>query len=126
MTHDHEHDSDLRERFAAQRAHEASQVPALGRILAPRRSPRAVLGPAFALGTLALVFAAVLVWRRTDAPVMEGPFAVVPGELRVPTDYFLEIGGTVRAGEVPAIGAVDWYPLMPGASGRPDASSRRN
>jgi hypothetical protein len=126
MSHDHEHDSDLRERFAAERAHEASQVPALGRVLAPRRSRRVLLRRAFALGTVALVFAAVFVWRRTETPLVEGPFAVVPGELRVPTDYFLEIGGTVRAGEVPAIGAVDWYPLMPGESGRPDASSRRN
>jgi hypothetical protein len=44
--------------------------------------------------------------------------------MRVPTDYFLDVATPVRAGELPSIGSVDWYPLV-AADADPTTDSRR-
>jgi hypothetical protein len=60
---------------------------------------------------------AVAVWRLTATPA--ALFDIRPGDLRVPTDYLLDfVSVTPRAGDVPTIGVVDWFPLEPSADNR--------
>ena len=128
-------DDDLRQLFAAERAREEPTVPAFARVLtrgaASRRTAvrRGWLQPAVAFGAAAIVVVAVAVWRpsaRDDGA--QAAFVVVPGQLRVPTDFLLDIASNtaLRAGEVPSIGALDWYPLVPRANAAPNTTSRRN
>ena len=63
----------------------------------------------------AVVLLAVLVTRLTKP---EPLFAITPGDLRVPTDYLLDIALSQRAGEIPRIGTVDWFPLTQSADTR--------
>ena len=128
-------DDALRQHFAAERAREEPTVPAFAQVLtrvpAPQRTTilRGWLQPAVALGAAAIVVVAVGVWRpsaRDDGT--QATFVVVPGQLRVPTDFLLDIASNtaLRAGEVPSIGALDWYPLVPRADAAPNTTSRRN
>lgn len=124
-------DDALRQRFAAERAHDAATVPTLARVLAPRRAPsaRRLLWPAFALGAVAIVIVAAGVWRRTINENGErASFVLVPGQMRVPTDFLLDLAtnATTRAGVVPSIGAIDWYPLVPQSEMAPNTTPRRN
>ena len=128
-------DDDLRQLFAAERAREEPTVPAFARVLTRvaatqrRAVRRGWLQPAVAFGAAAIVVVAVAVWRpsaRDDGAHVT--FIVVPGQLRVPTDFLLDIASNtaLRAGEVPSIGALDWYPLVPRANAAPNTTSRRN
>lgn len=124
-SHDHD-DRDLAARFADTRARDAASAPAFTRVLAGRarrRGPRWLV-PAFALGALAVVAVALASWREAQRPDAPPAFAIVPGIMRVPTDYFLDVATSVRAGELPSIGSVDWYPLVP-ADADPTTDSRR-
>ena len=124
-------DDELRQRFAAERAQDAAAVPLLARVLAPRRMPsrRRLLQPVATLGAVAIVVLAAGVWRRAiredDARIS---IVLVPGQMRVPTDFLLDLASNTitRAGEVPSIGAIDWYPLVPQADMPPNTTSRRN
>lgn len=124
-SHDHD-DRDLAARFAEARARDTASAPAFHRVLAGRARRRwhPWLVPAFALGALTVVAVALSTWRTAQRPDAPPAFAIVPGEMRVPTDYFLDVAITVRAGELPSIGAVDWYPLVP-ADADPTTDSRR-
>ncbi|MDP1859115.1 MAG: hypothetical protein Q8K82_10610 [Gemmatimonadaceae bacterium] len=128
-------DDDLRQLFAAERAREEPTVPAFAHVLtrvpALRRTEvrRRWLQPAIAIGVAAIVVVAVGVWRPSDRDQgSQAAFVVVPGQLRVPTDFLLDIASStaLRAGEVPSIGALDWYPLVPRANAAPTTTSRRN
>jgi hypothetical protein len=69
------------------------------------------------------------VWRRVVREDGTGlSIVIVPGQMRVPTDFLLDLASntTTRAGEIPTIGAIDWYPLVPQAEMPPNATSRRN
>lgn len=106
-------DADLRARFARMRASDAASVPHVARVVkgTPRSAWRRWLVPTFALGAAAAV--ALVLWKtpRTAQREASPAFAFVPGDLRVPTDYFLDVSPSLRADEIPDIGAVDWYPL---------------
>ena len=128
-------DDDLRQHFSAERARDEPTVPAfthvLAGVLAPQRTtiPRGWLQPAIAIGVAAIVVVAVGVWRQSARDQgAQATFIVVPGQLRVPTDFLLDIASNtaLRAGEVPSIGALDWYPLVPRANPAPNTTSRRN
>ena len=128
-------DDDLRQHFAAERAREEPTVPAFAHVLAEalalRRAAirREWLQPAVALGVAAIVVVAVGVWRPSaHDDGAQAVFVVVPGQLRVPTDFLLDIARhtALRAGEVPSIGALDWYPLVPRADADPTTTSRRH
>ncbi len=125
---DIERDADLARRFRAERTHDERAVPGFARVLA-RREPaarRRWLQPAAVIAAAAAVIFAGERWRRAETGPSH-PFVVVPGDLRVPTDYLLDIAGaTMSAGEVPSIGAIDWYPLAGSAGTAPATSSRRN
>jgi hypothetical protein len=104
-------DRDLREIFDAQRRADLAGVPPFSRALAPRMQPRVRrTWPAFAtVAAAVLLTASVALWRLTPEP--EAPFVFRAGELRVPTDYLLELASYPRAGAIPPIGVVDWFPL---------------
>ncbi len=108
-------DRDLERLFHGARATDARRAPSFARVLQGRRpAPRRAWWPALA-GGVALV-AIVAVWRLTNTP--ESPFAIRPGELRVPTDFLLDLVTLPRAGEIPRVGVVDWYPLESTANNR--------
>lgn len=130
MEHD---DRELHERFAALRERERGSAPPFARVMGgrPARHTRRWLQPVMALGAVALVAVAIATWNR---PAVEGDaelppeLAMVTGSLRMPTDYFLDVATSVSADEitnVPSIGAVDWYPLVP-AIAPVTGASRRN
>ncbi len=123
-------DDDLHRRFAAERAHDAVTTPPFARVLAPRRQAlrRRWLQPSFALGALAIVILAAGLWRRSvREDETRTSIVIVPGQMRVPTDFLLDLARntTTRAGEVPSIGAIDWYPLQPPGDMAP-TTTRRN
>jgi hypothetical protein len=110
-------DHDLRERFLAERAADERDAPAFARMVAPRRvmTARRRQRARLAFGTVAALIIVVGLWRRPARVPRRGTGMVtlVPGQMRVPTDFLLDIARntSVRAGEVPSIGALDWYPL---------------
>lgn len=109
-------DRDLRALFRAEKAQDERSVPAFANVLARRRASRRHLAPlrlAAALGAVILI--AVLLARLTKPQPL---FAFTPGDMRVPTDYLLDLALTQRAGEIPRIGTVDWYPLTASAETR--------
>lgn len=121
-------DERLAERFGAWRAAEKGRVPRMDRMLAHERRPagRAWRGAALAFGTVALA-SLVIMTSRTPAPdVSPGEFAVSAMLLRGPTDFLLDQAAGLRAGAIPEIGSVDWYPLASPAASRTDAPRRRN
>lgn len=130
MEHD---DRELRERFAALRDKDGGSTPPFVRVLGgrPARHTRRWLQPVMALGAVALVAVAIATWKRPaveDEAAIPPELAMVTGSLRMPTDYFLDVVTSVRADEitnVPSIGAVDWYPLVP-AIAPVTGTSRRN
>jgi hypothetical protein len=103
-------DRDLKALFEAERAQDERSAPGFVNVLAARRvAARGAVTPfrlAAALG--AVVLLAMLLTRLTKP---EPLFAFTPGDLRVPTDYLLDIALSQRAGEIPRIGTVDWFPL---------------
>ena len=104
-------DRDLGRLFTDARATDERHVPPFARVLAHRRTPArgAYRRWSFAVAAVALV--AILVWRTStpNAPTMV--IALTPGDMRVPTDYLLDMVTYPRAGEIPRIGISDWYPL---------------
>ena len=110
-------DRDLKARFQVERAHDERSAPGFASVLARRRAAarRPVTPFRWAAALAAVVLLAVLVTRLTKP---EPLFAITPGDLRVPTDYLLDIALSQRAGEIPSIGTVDWFPLTPSADTR--------
>lgn len=110
-------DHDLERLFQAARANDARSAPSFAGVLArsarPARRPQ--LWPALAF---AVAVAALVIWRLTPLASREPVFALVPGDMRVPTDYLLDLASFPRAGEIPVIGVADWYPLPPSADNR--------
>lgn len=126
MTVNDESDREIERLFQAQRDRDGRGVPSFARVVAgrtPRRSPR-MWWPALA-GATALVMLAVL-WR--DRPAQQvAPFVITVGDLRGPTDFLLDMAATgTRAGEVPEIGDINWYPLTPKMLDGAASDTRRN
>jgi len=131
----------LREAFTALREREASRAPAFERVLrgpAAREAgaTRRATGwhvPALALGAVAFVAVALATWRgrstsspsaTAEAPASAPTLAFVPGSMRVPTDYFLDLAAASTVDDVPSIGDIDWYPLLPADDGGAPDSAR--
>lgn len=109
-----ERDRDLERLFGEARAAEENSAPTFARVLAPRATaavPRAARLRATALAAAALVLAGLMWWWRVAVP-NEPQFVIafVPGEMRVPTDYLLDMATFTRAGEIPRMGA-EWFPV---------------
>lgn len=110
-------DRDMKALFQAERAQDERSAPGFANVLAGRRvvARRPVTALRLAAALAAVVLLAVLVTRLTKP---EPLFAITPGDLRVPTDYLLDIALSQRAGEIPRIGTVDWFPLSQSADTR--------
>ena len=121
-------DERLAERFAAWRKAEEGRVPRLDRMLAPKRRPamRPWRVAALAFGTVALAALVIMASRTTAPDVSPGEFAVSMMSLRGPTDFLLDQAAGPRAGAIPAIGSVDWYPLASRTGSLTHAPRRRN
>jgi hypothetical protein len=123
-------DDELRQRFAAERAHDLTRAPSFARFLVPRRpvGRRRLLQPAFALGVVAILVVAAGVWRRVREGDTRNSIVLVPGQMRVPTDFLLDLASNTmtRADEMPSIGAIDWYPLVTQSELAPNTTRRRN
>ncbi|HJU72175.1 MAG TPA: hypothetical protein VJ717_00405 [Gemmatimonadaceae bacterium] len=116
-------DRDLEQFFGDLRAADARSAPAFARVVNGRRiaRKRGVMWPALATG--AALIALISVWRLTSDT--GSPFTIAPGQLRVPTDYLLDLASYPRAGDIPNIGAVDWFPLTGSDDRLQEAGSRR-
>ena len=110
-------DRDLQDLFHSEKAQDERSAPSFASVLAGRgqAARRKVFPLRLAMGLAAFILVAVLLGRLTKPQPL---FAFTPGELRVPTDYLLDIAYWPRAGEIPQIGTVDWYPLVPSAATR--------
>jgi hypothetical protein len=110
-------DRGLEALFQAERSHDERSAPSFAKVLAERRAvARRPLTPLrLAAALAAVVLLAVLLTRLTKP---EPLFAFTPGDLRVPTDYLLDLAQSQRAGEIPRIGTVDWFPLTPSVDTR--------
>ncbi len=108
---------DLEALFQAERTQDERSAPGFAQVLAGRRTVarRPVAPVRLAAALAAVVLLAVLLTRLTKPDPL---FAITPGDLRVPTDYLLDIALSQRAGEIPRIGTVDWFPLAPSADTR--------
>lgn len=117
MTPGSNQDDDLEQLFQEARAYDARKAPSFAGVLARsvRPAQRRQLWPALAFG---VAVAALVIWRLTPVAPREPAFAFVPGEMRVPTDFLLDLANVPRAGEIPQIGVADWYPLPPSADNR--------
>jgi hypothetical protein len=107
-------DRELERRFLEARAADERRVPAFATVLARRpRAARPVHLPlALGLGLAVLVVAAAItVWRAARPNEPRLVIAFTPGEMRMPTDYLLDMASYPRAGDIPRIGASDWFPL---------------
>jgi hypothetical protein len=120
MTHDP--DRDLAQLFHAERVVDAPHAPTFPRVLAgpAHHRKRTVTWPVIATSAALVVVIALL--RLTSEP--EPPFTLRAGDLRVPTDYLLDLATYPRAGEIPPIGNVNWFPLN-GTDASPGAEPRR-
>lgn len=110
-------DHDLERLFQQARASDARNAPSFAGVLARAagRTRRRQVWPVLAFGA---AVAALMIWRLTPVASREPVFALVPGDMRLPTDYLLDLASFPRAGEIPRVGAVDWYPLPPSADRR--------
>lgn len=121
MDPDRDPDRDLERLFLDARADDERHAPSFAKVLGPRptttpRYPR--LQVALALAVVALV--ALGVWRLGTPNAPKLIIAFTPGEMRVPTDYLLDMATYPRAGEIPRIGASDWFPLPLAGDASPD------
>lgn len=121
-------DDSLLRQFAEWREADMARTPAFARVEAgrPRVRVRTWQRPALAFASVALVVVAVVRWRAPSAEVASTQIAFTAGSLRVPTDFLLDQVASVRAGQVPTIGSVDWYPLLVDDAPTTTAPRRRN
>ena len=111
-------DRELEGLFDAARARDERRVPPFATIVAPRRAMGRAPRLGFALAVAATLLIGVAVWRLATPDQPKLVIAFTPGDMYVPTDYLLDMMNFPRAGEVPHIGASDWYPLpLPGDAG---------
>lgn len=117
-----EDDRDLERRFLEVRAEDARRAPPYASMLTPRRPRERRLQPRLVMACAAvLVLAVAGIWRLATPNAQQLAIALTPGDMRVPTDYLLDLAPFSRAGEIPRIGAEDWYPVPLADDASPDA-----
>lgn len=118
-------DRDLARRFLEARAEDERHAPSFASMLAPRRAPLRRLRPRIAMALAAVVaLAAAGVWRLVTLETPATIMAFTPGDMRVPTDYLLDLADYSQAGAIPRIGAADWYPVPLATDASPDTRRR--
>jgi hypothetical protein len=114
-------DRDLERRFREARAADARRTPSYASALAPRRAPERTSRPRLALALAAVLMLVIAgTWRLATPNAPRAAIALTPGDMRVPTDYLLDLAPYSRAGEIPRIGAEDWYPVPLADDASPD------
>jgi hypothetical protein len=113
-------DRELEGLFDAARARDEPRVPQFATIVAPRRARGRAPRLGFALAVAATLLIGVAVWRLATPDQPRLVIAFTPGDMYVPTDYLLEMMSFPRAGEIPRIGAADWYPVPLADDASPD------
>ncbi len=128
MTPTEPDDTTLARRFAEWREEESVRTPAFERVVAaPRRSRAgAWQRPTLVFAAMTVVAIAIVRGRAPSTAGAVPEIAFTAGTLRVPTDFLLDQVASVRAGEVPTIGSVDWYPLPVDDAPTTIAPRRRN
>jgi hypothetical protein len=104
-------DRDLERLFAGVRTEDERHAPPFGRVVAGRRAAARAPRLRWALALAVVAVVAVGLWRLMPSSAPTIVIALTPGDMRVPTDYLLDMVTYPRAGEIPRIGAADWYPL---------------
>ena len=104
-------DEDLERLFHAARTQDERLAPSFVRVVTRSRQAKRAPVTGLVMVFAAVVFAAVAVWRYAAPNDTKLAIAFTPGDMSVPTDYLLDMMTFPRAGEVPRIGASDWYPL---------------
>lgn len=104
-------DQDLEQLFAKARAHDEQRAPSLLRIVTLRREPPRVPHTGLVMALATVILAAIAFWQYATPDEPRLDIAFTPGDMSVPTDYLLDMMSFPRAGEVPQIGAAEWYPL---------------
>ena len=117
-------DHDVERLFRDARAADERHTPSFARVLSQRRTAARAPRLRFAMAAVVVVLAALVVWRLTAPNERTPVIAFTPGEMRVPTDYLLDMATYPRAGEIPRIGASDWFPLP--VSGAASTDNRRS
>jgi hypothetical protein len=115
-------DDEIRAAFQAARRTDLAGTPSfqrilVGRVTAPRAtgSPRRILGLAAAFGVAAVVLAVAVDRSKPAVPAL---VRVEVGQLRMPTDFLLEVLGGETLRTVPAIGrSDDWFPSLGATKG---------
>jgi len=113
-------DRDLERLFLDARAEDERYAPSLATVIRPRATIRRYSWPRLAVVLAMLALAAVGVWRFATPNAPKLVIAFTAGEMRVPTDYLLDMAAYPRAGEIPRIGASDWFPLPLAGDTSPD------
>ena len=109
-----DHDHDLESQFQQLRLDDAARTPSFERVLS-RRAPvrRRPWVPVLALGAAAMAVVAVLATRGRPHSAA-APFTIAVGDLRMPTDFLLDVQS------VPSIGwSDDWFPSLSESKGNP-------
>ena len=114
------HDGELQRLFDDARTHEERRAPSFASIVAPRRATARPARLRFAMTGALIVVAAIAAWRLAAPDDAQLDIAFTPGEMHVPTDYLLDMMTFPRAGEIPRLGAEDWYPLPLAGDATPD------
>jgi hypothetical protein len=104
-------DDDLERLFHAARTQDERRAPSFVQVVTRRPETKRAPVTALVMVLAALAFAAVAIWRYSAPNDAKLEIAFTPGDMHVPTDYLLDMMNFPRAGEVPRIGASDWYPL---------------
>ena len=93
-----EQDRDLQDEFQRLRSADAARTPSFERVMSRRRPVRhRPWVPVLALGAAAAVIVAVLVPRFRPHPVA-APFTIAVGDLRMPTDFLLDVQSVPSVG----------------------------
>lgn len=114
-------DEELRRLFRQERERQSARVPSFERVMARtpavRRRPWA---PWLVLGAAMAAVGVVMVARGRPQRGAEPAFTFVAGDLRMPTDFLLDIAGAETLRTVPSIGRTDdWFPVTGGTKGNP-------
>jgi hypothetical protein len=113
-------DQDLERLFEEARERDGRRVPSFVQVLERRRETKHRPRTALVIAIAAVILAAIAIWRYATPNEPKLEIAFTAGEMYVPTDYLLDMMHVPRAGEVPRIGAADWYPLPLSGDANPD------
>ncbi len=115
-----ERDDDIRKVFQDARRVESAWIPSFERVRAGRRVRPASRRPLVAAALVTLAGAVVLAVAVRNRPAAVPPELVrmEVGQLRMPSDFLLDVFGAETLRSVPTIGrSDDWFPALAATKG---------